>query len=220
MKYFILTLFSLTLLTATAQKVKPTSSNDFVLECMKYAGESPTKQMVIWFPYDFWQMVGEQMKASPELIEHITKEMSNYMMFAVVDYTMSASGLSFKTEEEIRGSLKLLDSSKNVYKALEDKDISSTAKELLASLEPVMAQMLGQFGEGMRVFLFDSRKINGRPAIDIAKPNYFTLSWAKVNLKWTLPLASVLPPKSCPVDRETMKGNWNYCPVHGVKLDK
>jgi hypothetical protein len=83
-----------------------------------------------------------------------------------------------------------------------------------------MAQMLGQFGEGMRIYLFKAKKINGQPVINIMTKNNFTLSWNSASLTWKLPLSSVLPPKFCSVDNEQMKGNWNYCPIHGVKLDK
>lgn len=83
-----------------------------------------------------------------------------------------------------------------------------------------MAQMLGQFGEGMRVFLFDAKQLNEEAPLDLTAANDFALSWGETNLKWTLPFASMLPPKYCPIDGEQMKGNWNYCPVHGVKLDK
>ena len=90
----------------------------------------------------------------------------------------------------------------------------------LTVFQPTLAKFLGQFGEGMCVVLFEAKKIDGKPAIDITKVNHFTLSWEQANLKWTLPFASILPFKYCPVDNEQMKGNWNYCPFHGIKLDK
>lgn len=219
-KYLLLPVFALIVSTTTAQKIKPVNTSDFITECMKNSGELPSKQMVIWFPTDFWEMIGDQMKASQGYVQQIVGEMQNYMMFAVVDYNVTSSGLNFKSEEEIRKSIKLYDSSKNVYNPLENKDISPAAMQLLSTLQPVMSQILGQFGEGMRVFLFDAKKLNGKPVIDIAKTNSFTLSWAQTSVKWVLPFASVLPPKFCPADNEQMKGNWKYCPLHGIKLDK
>ncbi|HEY8894838.1 MAG TPA: hypothetical protein VIM79_08475 [Niastella sp.] len=204
-------------LSSAAQKVKPNSS-EFIQECMKNSGEVPNKKMVIWLPYNYWQIVGDLMKLSPERTQYMANEMSNYMLFAVVDYTVAGTGLTFKSEEEIRKSIKLVDSSKVIYLPLDNKDLTPAANALVQNLQPVIAQMLGQFGEGMRIFVFNAKQVNGKPAIEIDKANYFTLMWGGSKLKWTLPFASILPPKFCPVDNEEMKGNWMYCPFHGEKL--
>jgi hypothetical protein len=86
-----------------------------------------------------------------------------------VDYTVSGTELSFADEEEIRKSIRLIDSSKTIYTPLEDEDLSPTARELLKSLKPTMAQLVGQFGEGMQVILFKAKKINGKPSIELAR---------------------------------------------------
>jgi hypothetical protein len=203
-----------------AQKIKPTSTNDLVMECMKNNEDGVSKQMVIWFPYNFWEIIGEQMKVSPEFVENIISQMKNYMMFCVVDYTTTSSGISFKTDSEIQKSIRLTDSSKNISLPLEDNEISDDAKKLLQNLHPVMAQMLGQFGEGMRIYLFRAKQINGEPEVNVMTKNSFTLTWNTTSLNWKLPFSSVLPSKFCPIDNEKMKGNWDYCPFHGVKLDK
>ena len=220
MKFLLTFILVFSLTVANSQKLKATSTNDLVMECMKTNGEGANKQMTIWFPYNFWEIIGVQMKASPEFIENIVTQMKDYMMFCVVDYTTSSSGITFKTEAEIRQSIRLTDSSKNVLKPLEDKEISEDAKRLLKNLRPVMAQMLGQFGEGMQIYLFKAKKINGQPTINVMTRNSFTLSWNTTSLNWRLPLSSVLPSKFCPVDNEKMKGNWEYCPIHGKRLEK
>jgi hypothetical protein len=219
-KYSILVIVILFILQANAQKYKPTSTNDFVIECMKTNGEGDHKQMVLWFPTAFWEIVAQQMKVSPEFMEQVVHEMDGYMMFAVVDYSsIPGTSLTFKSEDEIRKSIKFIDSTKTIYLPLKDEDISPAAKQLIASLKPIMGQMLGQFGSGMRIFLFNAKKVNGKNPFDILTANSFRLNWDQTSLKWTLPFASVLEPKYCPVDKEQMKGNWNYCPVHGVKLN-
>ncbi len=220
MKYLFPCIFSFMVLTSEAQNLKPTSTNDFVTECLKNNGEIPHKQLVIWMPYNFWQIIGEQMKLSPDAVQQIANVMKGYMMFAVVDYTISGTGFTFKPEDEIRRSIKLSDSSNNIYLPLNNENISLTAAQVLKTFQPTLAKLLGQFGEGMCVFLFEAKQTDGKPAIDITKVNHFTLSWEQTNFKWTLPFASILPFKYCPVDNEQMKGNWNYCPFHGAKLDK
>ena len=101
MKFILTFILVFALTVANSQKLKPTSTNDLVMECMKTNGEGPNKQMTIWFPYNFWEIIGEQMKASPEFVENIVTQMKDYMMFCVVDYTTSSSGISFKTDAEI-----------------------------------------------------------------------------------------------------------------------
>jgi hypothetical protein len=187
---------------------------------MKYSGELPHREMVLWIPARFWEVVGSQMKLPPDALEAIGKEMSSYMLFCIVDYTMEGSQIAFKSADQIRPSLKLVDSSKHVYLPLADKDVSPMALRMVSQFQPMMAKFLGQFGDGMHVFLFDGTDGKGKPAFDVAKPNHFLLTWEDASANWSLPLASVLPPKFCPVDHEQMPGTWNYCPIHGVGLSQ
>lgn len=41
---------------------------------------------------------------------------------------------------------------------------------------------MGQFGQGMKLYLFRAEKANGEPTLNVAKPNRFTLSWDEVKL--------------------------------------
>ena len=83
-----------------------------------------------------------------------------------------------------------------------------------------MKQLLGQFGEGMKVFLFKPKHKKLHQLDDVKSKNKFSLRWDSNTITWKLPFSSVLPPKICPIDKEKMKGNWDYCPFHGVKLEK
>ncbi|HEY4337816.1 MAG TPA: hypothetical protein VGM89_18025, partial [Puia sp.] len=190
--------------TPSIPPTKP-STHDFIMDCMKSTGELPHKEMALWIPAQFWEIVGTQMNLPAETVANITKEMSPYMMFCVVDYTMEASNIIFRTADDIRPTLKLVDSSKHVYLPLADKDVSPLAMRMVNQFQPIMAKLLGQFGDGMHVFLFDGTGGNGRPAFDVDKSNHFLLTWEGVSAKWSLPLASVLPPKFCPVDKEPMQ---------------
>ncbi len=221
MKIFLTLLLSSLFLITAAQKTKVPSSNDLLIDCMKIKGEIPTKQMVIWFPIDFWIIVGKQMKISPDFMNKLIDNMSNYMTFAVVDYGMTGEAdLIFKSEEEIRKSIKLIDSSKNIYLPLADNEISLESFKIIDAMKPAMANLLGQFGRGMQIFVFKAKKDKtGANVINITRENNFSLKWDKVFVSWQMPFASVLESKFCPIDMDEMKGNWKYCPTHGKKLD-
>jgi hypothetical protein len=219
MKIILPALFSLTTLVAEAQLPKSIDANAFVMECVKNSGDLPHKEMVIWIPADFWRIIGDQMKMPPDMENDIVAEMDQYMMFCVVDYSLVNQQMSFRTADEIRPSLKLIDSAKVIYLPLAEKDISPRATQMMSRIQPTLSRIFGQFGEGMQIFLFDGKNANGTLSFDEKRLNRFTLAWDQVSITWKLPFASVLPPKYCPVDNEAMKANWNYCPYHGVKLN-
>ena len=221
MKYCITLLFVMILGTGFSQQLTPTSINDFVIDCTRSNGNGQNRQLAIWFPPELWQIANAQNKdIPPAVLQNIVNEMKDYMMFCVVDYTVSGTQFKFSSEEEIKKSIRLVDSSKTIYIPLEEEDISPSAKELINLFKPMMAQLVGQFGEGMQVILFKAKQIKGKPAIDLTRKNSFTLELAQHRLKWSTPFGSLLPPKYCPIDKETMKGNWDFCPEHGVKLEK
>lgn len=203
----------------TAQPTKAINANDFVMECMHQEGDLQQSELAFWIPVEFWKIVGDQMKLSPDAMSGVVAEMNHYMMFCVGDYSVINQQLVFRTADEIRPSLKLVDSAKNIYLPLADKDISPTALILISKFQPSLAKMLGQFGNGITIFLFDTKNEKGISPFDVSKPNRFTLTWDNASLKWRLPFAAVLPVKYCPVDNEPMKGNWNFCPIHGAKLN-
>jgi hypothetical protein len=219
MKILFLALLSVTTLATAAQQTQSINANDFLMECLKNGGELPDRQMVIWFPIDYWKIIGEQMKIAPDILNNTIVEMSHYMMFCVVDNSLINHQLVSRTADEIRPSLKLVDSAKTIYLPLADKDISPAASQMISRLQPMLAKMFGQLGGGMIIFLFDAKNENGTPSFDIRKPNRFILTWDHASFTWRLPFASVLPVKYCPVDNEPMKGNWNFCPIHGAKLN-
>ncbi|HXB07152.1 MAG TPA: hypothetical protein VNW04_08555 [Puia sp.] len=225
MKPLLATLLCLTVLSVAKAQPSPPAQNssnlniqNLVTDCTKSSGQLPHREMVIWIPARFWEIVGDQMKIPPETVSVIVKEMAPYMMFCVVDYSVDGAQISFKSAADIRSTLKLVDSSKHVYRPLDDKDVSPVALKMIAQFQPLLAKFLGQFGDGMRIFMFDGTAGNGKPAFEVDKPNHFLLTWDDASAKWSLPLASVLPAKHCPVDNEIMPGNWNYCPFHGAKL--
>jgi len=205
MKLFFSTLFSLLLLAVNAQNVKITNTADFIQECMKNKGELPHKQVALWIPVNFWSIVTDKMNLPAERIAAINDEMKKYMMVCVVDYTLEQqTGITFKTEDEIRKTIKIIDSSGTEYSPLNNEDVTPLASDILNSFKPVLAQLLGQFGKGMGVFLFKQKMSMGQPAIDITKKNRFMLTWDAVKMDWKLPFVSTLAPKHCPVDHEQM----------------
>jgi hypothetical protein len=219
MRYLFLALFSFSLLTSSSQKNKNINTNDLIMDCLKQGGEIPDRQMVVWYPKELWELIGKQMSGSQQALKIISEEMKNYVMFAVVDYHQGLSGLRFKSEAELRKTIRLYDSTGKSFLPLEQDQLSETARGLIDGMKPVLERMMGEFGEGMQLFLFDASAIKGVTLSDVSGHGEFSLGWENKKFSWRLPFASVLMPKKCPADGETMKGDWKFCPIHGVKLD-
>jgi hypothetical protein len=217
LKLFVFFLFTTSFLKA--QSVENLNTTDLIFECTKYSGLLPSKQIAIWYPNDFWVIMGNQMKFPPETISKISNEMKNYLMFAIIDYTFTSTGkMIFKSEEDICKTILLTDSSKTSYYPLKSEEMSMGAKKIQEELKPVMEKMFGQLGEGMRILLFNAPNTDGKNILNIKQKGSFSLNWDSTNLKWKLPFNSVLSPKFCPIDKEEMKGSWFFCPEHGKKL--
>ncbi len=69
---------------------------------MKYGGDVRHRQIGMWLPYNYWQIVGENMKLPPDVVQAVVNELKNYMLFAVADYTVSSTEFSFMLEDEIQ----------------------------------------------------------------------------------------------------------------------
>ena len=129
LKLFILTFLFLTTFFLKAQTVKNVNTTDLIFECTKYSGSLPSKQIAIWYPNDLWTIIGSQMKLPPEIMKIISNEMKNFLMFAIVDYTLTTTGkIIFKSEDEIRKTISLTDFLKKEYFPLKNEEMSNGAK--------------------------------------------------------------------------------------------
>jgi hypothetical protein len=221
MKTVLLLIFILLFSTKTQSQVVNHNVNlqDLMLDCMKTNSNGLNNQIVVWMPYNFWEYSGEKLKIDPKNIQEIISQINEYSIFFVVDYTSSKSGTTYRTDNEIRKTIQLIDSANTKMRLLEDNDIPLNVKQWFQKFKPMFSQMFGNFGSGMNMFIFKSPSTE-KQVIDIKAKNHFSLSWDSVKLTWTLPMPSVLPLQYCPVDQEQMKGNWMYCPIHGVKIGK
>ena len=82
----------------------------------------------------------------------------------------------------------------------------------------MFSQMLGKMGEGMHFYFFNIKDKDGKNIIDEYKKGKFSVLHSNKEFEYQLPLVTLLPSKKCPIDNAEMKGNWNYCPFHGVEL--
>jgi hypothetical protein len=83
-------------------------------------------------------------------------------------------------------------------------------------MKPMFSNLLGKMGESMELMMFQK---DGKGILNPLK-NGGSIRYGQENLDLDLPLASLMQDKTCPTDGASMSAKWEFCPFHGVKLDK
>lgn len=191
-------------------------------ETQRVSTEGDKMTLIWWIPEEYWRAsFAQDPSITKTQAEELVDILRPYTLILAVDGNIGKmGGITYKPEETIRAAISLKDEKGNTYRPYSEDKISPDAKNFLAIMKPIFANMLGSFGENMHFFLFPSKN-GGTQNIALAKmEGGFTVKMGEREFKWRLPLGSVLPSNTCPVDGEKLSGAWKYCPWHGVKLNK
>lgn len=198
------------------------SLNDLTSETQRVSEDPDRIGLAWWLPVEFWEvsLATGSPPSTPEQISAFTAALREYTIFAVADGTVGQfGGVTWIPGERLRDRILLQDSAGTRFAPLKEEQVSSDARNLAGMLKPVLANMLGPMGQNMEFFFFPSASANGRPIADARAEGSFSFQVGTDVYEWRLPLGSLLPKKTCPVDGQKMSGAWKYCPWHGKKLE-
>lgn len=194
--------------------------NALAQETQKASRKTDEVTLLWWIPEEFWRTSisqGGDLPASQT--EEFLKVLRPYLVVAVIDGRVGPiGGLTFKSEATIRESVQLIDASAKRYRPLNNDSLDADIKNLLQMFKPVLTNMLGPIGQNMHFLLFPARDAKGLMIAEAKKEGTFSVQLGNAEYKWRLPLGSLLPLKTCPVDGEQLNGAWIFCPWHGVRL--
>lgn len=205
--------------TAPAAKNQP-SVTELLHSTQQLSSDSGRLTLVWWIPKEYWRVaMSKNTKVTPAYIDDLEKSLAPYVLMVIVDGQMGPFGVTkYVPEDQLRTSLAIKDSEGHTYPPLEDEDLDGSAKNLLASITPVLANSLGPMGKNMHFFAFGAKDTNGRPIADPLREGRFSIVVAQKEFKWRLPLGSLLPPKVCPKCGEVLSGAYKFCPYDGTAL--
>lgn len=195
--------------------------NDLIQETQKRSDRVGEMSFTWWIPLDYWRVsLSQNPSITAEQIGNILNIFRPYTLIAVVDGKISSyAGVTYKTEAETRSSIQIKDKKGNVYLPLSEEAISVEAKSFLASMKPALANALGSMGQNMNFFVFPGKDKDGQDIADARKEGAFSVILGERELRWTLPLSSLLPLKTCPTCNEKLSGSYKFCPWDGTKLE-
>jgi hypothetical protein len=197
----------------------PTDINVLIQETQKLSPKPDEVTLVWWLPEEFWKMSFASSGLDSSQADSFLKVVNPYLIVIVVDGNSGPFGaVTYKSESSIRESIQCSDNSGTRYHPLREEQINSDMKNFLLMMKPILSNMLGPMGQNMHFVLFPAKNDKGVSLLDAKKEGIFIIKLGEREFKWRLPIGSLLPMKTCPVDGEKMNGAWKYCPWHGSKL--
>jgi hypothetical protein len=220
MRLLFISMALLSSVAAFSQENYQINLTEYVREIQNWEKHKNNMSLTFWIPTSYWEVaLKDSPDISQEIINLITSAFKDYVFVCALDLNIDNDGImSFTDEQELRSTISVEDSLGNVSFPLEKSQISADASTYSELFEPMFAQYLGQLGAGIHTYFFEMKDEQGENIIDEYKAGEFTINHSNKKFHFQLPLVTLLPPKICPIDSVEMKGNWNYCPFHGVKL--
>jgi hypothetical protein len=191
-----------------------------IQETQKMSKDHDEMTLVWWMPEQFWQASMEQNPAITKAkVDQMLEVIRPYTMIAVVDgHIGTFGGVTYRSEEAVRNSVKIKDAKGLHYDPLNESAVTPDMKNLLQILKPVIVNMTGPMGQNMHFILFQSKSNDGQPIADPTREGILNIVVAGKEFKYRLPLGSILPSKFDSKTGEQFPGNYSYNPFTGSKL--
>jgi len=189
------------------------------LDTSGYAG------LVWWIPFEYWVHSAERRGESAEKTREQFKALREYTIVGVfVGKISSLASLDYVSPTDLQKKTFIRDSDGREYTAF--NELTGDAKSLADILRPILANAMGRAGENFAFLFFPATTKEGKRIADDASKGSFTVvlkdlvGEPETLFVWRTPLTSFAPPRYCPVGKERVHADWDYCPRHGVKLDQ
>jgi hypothetical protein len=210
----------------TPKAVQHTSdAPDLLRETQQTASEAGHSGLIWWIPFEFWIESGLKRGTSAEQTTKTLSALKDYTVVLVFAAEVSPLGsFTFVPPGELQKKVVVRDASGVEYAAILDP--SQDAKTLAAAIKPVLGNALGKAGESSELLFFPAKRKDGRNIADAAAKGSFSIVLKDILgvpesvYVWRTPLTSVAAPVFCPIGKERMHADWEYCPWHGAKLNE
>ncbi|MEZ4937419.1 MAG: hypothetical protein R2799_07480 [Crocinitomicaceae bacterium] len=195
-----------------------------IQECQQQKGDMDQIQFVWWIPSEMWEMVFDQSdEITDEMKESVMTVMRKYVIVAInfsrIEGELENAQVITRTKEDLFKKIYISQGSEKI-KPLADQAVDENLMFMLNSMKPFFKNLLGDFGNGIHFFVFEDVDASGARLIDPKIDGTFKLKVEEVEFMWSLPLDFYQNRKICPIDSEPMNKDWNYCPIHGEKLEQ
>lgn len=176
--------------------------------------------LAIWMPEAFWKLaLSANGRLTSKGISDTLDVIRPYILVAVLDaQSTGLGGYSYTDDKTLTTSVRLEDSRGTLYQPLDPGVISGGMRNLLGAMRPIMANMMGAMGQHMVFLAFPSTDKAGQRIADETGNGSLTVHIGDADLRYQLPLESLLPPSLDPKTGESFPGTYHFNPYTGNKL--
>ena len=177
-------------------------------------------RLVWWIPTEFWkESYRKNNDLTQEQKENLFNTVDEYIVLCVVDAKLSPFGAILPAaKEDLVSRLSITVGQGLKLTPVPEEDLSRDTRQLFTVMKPVMANTLGQFGQGMEFICFPGVDIQKKKLLNPTEKGKFSVHLGTATYQWKLPLGSLLPPKFDADSGDEFPGNYEFSPFTGNKL--
>jgi hypothetical protein len=175
--------------------------------------------MALWMPDEFWRIALQSSgRMTDKGIADYIAVMHPYSLLAVVDAQKGITALRYTDTDTLVNEATIEDSHGNRYKPLAPDSVTEDIRNLIQTMRPLLANMMGAMGQHMEFLVFPSTDKDGHPIADPKSDGSLTLHIGDVAMRYRLPIGSILPPAFDPKTGESFPGSYHFNPYTGAAL--
>lgn len=213
------TLALLALLISAGALAHGADISKLITETQRMSQGAKNLTLVWWIPTEFWDAsLAQNPAVTEEQRKEFTAVLDRYVVIAVASVDIGAfGGMTPKSRDAVLENTELKIGG-SVRAVLDDSEVSPDASNFVRMMKPMMANMLGQFGQGIEFMLYSNVGDDGERLIRATAQGRMNCTAFGNAFEWTLPLGSLLPPKLDPKTGQEFPGDFMFNPYTGTKL--
>ncbi|HEY2465913.1 MAG TPA: hypothetical protein VGI32_17765 [Steroidobacteraceae bacterium] len=175
--------------------------------------------VTMWMPDEFWRIALKSSgRMSDKGIADYIAVMHPYILVAVMDAQRGITAFRYTDADTLVGEASIEDSHGNTYRPLAPDAVAEDIRNLIQTMRPLLANMMGAMGQHMEFLVFPSADKGGHFIADPSSEGALTVRLGDVSMRYRLPIGSILPPALDPKTGESFPGSYHFNPYTGGKL--
>jgi hypothetical protein len=175
--------------------------------------------LAMWFSTQFMQNAAGH--AGPDVARQIIAKLDGYAIFAILDVKLDTKlgTIVPGDRDQMRASAHLRLGDHAPLAIVREEDLPADVRGTVRIVKPVIANMLGKFGDAIELVVFKDADARGHSQMIPSANLHAWLDFDNESFAWNLPSISLLPPRVDTATGDAFPGDFEFSPFTGHKLE-